>query len=83
MTAVLTEEACALHAAQAECVAALRQAEADCARRTALEADRQAKSRQRPALEQAAAEADSTAAAQNASADALEQQASAARAALP
>ena len=73
----------ALHAAQAECVAALRQAEADCARRTALEADRQAKSRQRPALEQAAAEADSTAAAQNASADALEQQAAAARAALP
>ena len=48
-----------------------------------MEADRQAKSRQRPALEQAAAEADSTAAAQNASADALEQQASAARAALP
>lgn len=43
MNAVLTEEACALHAAQAECVAALRQAEADCARRTALEADRQAK----------------------------------------
>ena len=83
MNAVLTEEACALHAAQAECVAALRQAEADCARRTALEADRQAKSRQRPALEQAAAEADSTAAAQNASADALEQQAAAARAALP
>ena len=69
MTAVLTEEACALHAAQAECVAALRQAEAE--------------SRQRPALEQAAAEADSTAAAQNASADALEQQAAAARAALP
>ena len=83
MNAVLTEEACALHAAQAECVAALRQAEADCARHTALEADRQAKSRQRPALEQAAAEADSTAAAQNASADALEQQAAAARAALP
>ena len=83
MNAVLTEEACALHAAQAECVAALRQAEADCARRTALEADRQAKSRQRPALEQAAAEADSTAAAQNASADALEQQTAAARAALP
>ena len=83
MNAVLTEEACALHAAQAECVAALRQAEADCARRTALEADRQAKSRQRPALEQTAAEADSTAAAQNASADALEQQAAAARAALP
>lgn len=43
MTAVLTEEACALHAAQAECVAALRQAEADCARRTALEADRRQK----------------------------------------
>ena len=83
MNAVLTEEACALHAAQAECVAALRQAEADCARRTALEADHQAKSRQRPALEQTAAEADSTAAAQNASADALEQQAAAARAALP
>ena len=83
MNAVLTEEACALHAAQAECVAAFRQAEADCARRTALETDRQAKSRQRPALEQAAAEADSTAAAQNASADALEQQAAAARAALP
>lgn len=41
------------------------------------------KSRQRPALEQTAAEADSTAAAQNASADALEQQAAAARAALP
>ena len=57
MNAVLTEEACALHAAQAECVAALRQAEADCARRTALEADRQAKSRQRPALEQQAAAA--------------------------
>ncbi len=83
MTTVLAEETDALHTAQAECTAALRQAEADCTRQAKLDADRQAKQRQRPALEQAAAEADRTAAAQNASADALEQQAEAARTALP
>ena len=83
MTTVLAEEADALHTAQAECAAALRQARADCTRQAKLDADRQAKQRQRPALEQAAAEADRTAAAQSASAAALEQQAAAARAALP
>ena len=83
MNTVLAEETAALHAAQAECAAALRQASADCTRRAQLDADRQAKQHQRPALEQAAAQADSAAAAQAASADALEQQAATARAALP
>ena len=83
MTTVLAEEADALHTAQAECTAALRQAEADCARRTALDADRQARTRQRPALEQAASDADRTAAAQSARADALERQITDQRAALP
>ena len=83
MTTVLAEEADALHTAQAGCAAALRQAEADCARRTALEADRQARTRQRPALEQAASDADRTAAAQSARADALERQITDQRAALP
>ena len=83
MTTVLAEEADALHTAQAECTAALRQAEADCARRTALDADRQTKTRQRPALEQAASDADRTAAAQSARADALERQITDQRAALP
>ena len=83
MTTVLAEEADALHTAQAECTAALRQAEADCARRTALDAERQTKTRQRPALEQAASDADRTAAAQSARADALERQITDQRAALP
>ena len=83
MTTVLAEEADALHTAQAGCAAALRQAEADCARRTALDADRQARTRQRPALEQAASDADRTAAAQSARADALERQITDQRAALP
>ena len=83
MTTVLAEEADVLHTAQAECTAALRQAEADCARRTALDADRQARTRQRPALEQAASDADRTAAAQSARADALERQITDQRAALP
>ena len=83
MTTVLAEEADALHTAQAGCTAALRQAEADCARRTALDADRQARTRQRPALEQAASDADRTAAAQSARADALERQITDQRAALP
>ena len=83
MTTVLAEEADALHTAQAGCAAALRQAEADCARRTALDADLQTKTRQRPALEQAASDADRTAAAQSARADALERQITDQRAALP
>ena len=83
MSAVLTEETAALHAAQAECTAALRRAAADCTRRTALEADRQTRTRQRPALEQAASEADRSAAAQTAQADALEQQIAGQRSALP
>ena len=57
MSAVLAEETAALHAAQAECTAALRRAAAECTRRAALEADRQTRTRQRPALEQQAAAA--------------------------
>ena len=83
MTNVLAEENTALQTAQADCAARCRQAEADCRRKAQLEADRQAKTRQRPALEQAAAEADRSAAAQNASADALEGQIAERRAALP
>ena len=83
MTNVLAEESASLQTAQAGCAAQCRQAEADCRRKAQLEADRQAKTRQRPALEQAAAEADRSAAAQNASADALEGQIAERRAALP
>ena len=83
MTNVLAEETAALQTAQADCAAQCRQAEADCRRKAQLEADRQAKTRQRPALEQAATEADRSAAAQNASADALEGQIAERRAALP
>ena len=83
MTNVLAEETAALQTEQADCTAQCRQADADCRRKAQLEADRQAKTRQRPALEQAAAEADRSAAAQNASADALEGQIAERRAALP
>ena len=83
MTNVLAEENAALQTAQTDCKAQCRQAEADCRRKAQLEADRQAKTRQRPALEQSAAEADRSAAAQNASADALEGQIAERRAALP
>ena len=83
MTNVLAEENAALQTAQTDCKAQCRQADADCRRKAQLEADRQAKTRQRPALEQAAAEADRSAAAQNASADALEGQIAERRAALP
>ena len=83
MTNVLAEETAALQTEQADCTAQCRQAEADCRRKAQLEADRQNKTRQRPALEQAAAEADRSAAAQNASADALEGQIAERRAALP
>lgn len=83
MTNVLAEENAALQTAQTDCKAQCRQAEADCRRKAQLEADRQAKTRQRPALEQAAAEADRSAAAQNASADALEGQIAERRATLP
>ena len=83
MTNVLAEESAALQTAQADCAAQCRQAEADCRRKAQLEADRQNKTRQRPALEQAAAEADRSAAAQNAGADALEGQIAERRAALP
>ena len=83
MTNVLAEENTALQAAQTDCKAQCQQAEADCRRKAQLEADRQAKTRQRPTLEQAAAEADRSAAAQNASADALEGQIAERRAALP
>ena len=83
MTNVLAEETAALQTAQADCAAQCRQADADCRRKAQLEADRQNKTRQRPALEQTAAEADRSAAAQNASADALEGQIAERRAALP
>ena len=83
MTNVLAEEAAALQTEQADCTAQCRQADADCRRKAQLEADRQAKTRQRPALEQAATEADRSAAAQNASADALKSQIAERRAALP
>ena len=83
MTNVLAEETAALQTAQADCATQCRQTEADCRRKAQLEADRQNKTRQRPALEQAAAEADRSAAAQNASADALEGQIAERRAALP
>ena len=83
MTNVLAEENTALQAAQTDCKAQCQQAEADCRRKAQLEADRQAKTRQRPTLEQSAAEADRSAAAQNASADALEGQIAERRAALP
>ena len=83
MTNVLAEETAALQTEQVDCTAQCRQADADCRRKAQLEADRQAKTRQRPALEQAAAEADRSAAAQNASADALEGQIAERRAALP
>ena len=83
MTNVLAEGNAALQTAQTDCKAQCRQAEADCRRKAQLEADRQAKTRQRPTLEQAAAEADRSAAAQNASADALEGQIAERRAALP
>ena len=83
MTNVLAEETAALQTEQADCTAQCRQADADCRRKAQLEADRQAKTRQRPALEQSAAEADRSAAAQNASADALESQIAERRAALP
>ena len=83
ITNVLAEENAALQTAQADCAARCRQAEADCRCKAQLEADRQAKTRQRPALEQAAAEADRSAAAQNASADALDGQIAERRAALP
>ena len=83
MTNVLAEESAALQTAQTDCKAQCRQTDADCRRKAQLEADRQAKTRQRPALEQAAAEADRSAAAQNASADALESQIAERRAALP
>ena len=68
MTNVLAEENAALQTAQTDCKAQCRQADADCRRK---------------ALEQAAAEADRSAAAQNASADALESQIAERRAALP
>ena len=83
MTNVLAEENTALQAAQTDCKAQCQQAEADCRRKAQLEADRQGKTRQRPALEQSASEADRSAAAQNASADALEGQIAERRAALP
>ncbi len=83
MTNVLAEENAALQTAQTDCKAQCRQADADCRRKAQLEADRQAKTRQRPTLEQAAAEADRSAAAQSASADALEGQIAERRAALP
>ena len=83
MTNILAEETAALQTAQADCATQCRQAEADCRRKAQLEADRQNKTRQRPALEQAAAEADRSAAAQNAGADALEGQIAERRAALP
>ena len=83
MSTVLTEETAALQTAQANCAEALRQADADCRRRAQLEADRQTRTRQRPALEQQALDADRTAAAQTARVQALEQQILARQSALP
>ena len=83
MNTVLSEETAALQAARTDCTASLRQAEADCQRRAQLEADRQAHTRQRPALEQQVQEADRTAAAQSARVQALEQQVLAKQKALP
>ena len=83
LNTVLTEESAALQTAQADCAAQLRQADADCRRKAQLEVEHQTKLRQRPALEEAAVEADRTAAAQTASAAALETQITAQRQALP
>ena len=83
MTNVLAEENTALQAAQTDCKAQCQQAEADCRRKAQLEAARQGKPRQRPVREQSASVADRSAAAQNASADALEGQIAERRAALP
>ena len=73
----------ARQAARTDCTASLRQAGADCQRKAQLEADRQAHTRQRPALEQQVQEADRTAAAQSARVQALEQQVLAKQKALP
>ena len=83
MNTVLSEETAALQAARTDCTASLRQAGADCQRKAQLEADRQAHTRQRPALEQQVQEADRTAAAQSARVQALEQQVFAKQKALP
>ena len=83
LNTVLAEESCALQTARAAHTAQLQQAQVDCRRKAQLEADRQTRTRQRPALEQAAAQADRTAAAQSASAAALETQIAAQRASLP
>ena len=83
MNTVLSEETAALQAARTDCTASLRQAGADCQHKAQLEADRQAHTRQRPALEQQVQEADRTAAAQSASVQALEQQVLAKQKALP
>ena len=83
MNTVLSEETAALQAARTDCMASLRQAGADCQRKAQLEADRQAHTRQRPALEQQVQEADRTAAAQSARVQALEQQVLAKQKALP
>ena len=83
MNTVLSEETAALQAARTDCTASLRQAGADCQRKAQLEADRQAHTRQRPALEQQVQEADRTAAAQSARVQALEQQVLAKQKALP
>ena len=83
MNTVLSEETAALQAARTDCTVSLRQAGADCQRKAQLEADRQAHTRQRPALEQQVQEADRTAAAQSARVQALEQQVLATQKALP
>ena len=83
MNDVLREENEALRTALDTCRRETQQAEADCRRRAQLEADRQTRTRQRPALEAAAAESDRTAAAQQASAAALEQQIQTQQDALP
>ena len=83
LNTVLSEETAALQAARVDCAASLRKAADDCSRKTRLEADRQTRARQRPALEQQALEADRTAAVQTACVQALEQQILARQAALP
>ena len=83
MNTVLSEETAALQAARTDCTASLRQAGAECQHKAQLEADRQAHTRQRPALEQQVQEADRTAAAQSARVQALEQQVLAKQKALP
>lgn len=83
MAGILDEEDSLLHQLQAENHAVALQAQKDCQRRTQLEAERQTKNRQRPALEAAVTESDGTAAAQAARAQTLSHQIEAQQQLLP